>query len=314
MKVLIGTDGSPCAGIAVELAAGLAWPAGSNVTLVSAVDAARLAGPFAGWAPVDLSELESDLGREMGAQLAADAAHFSQPDLRIDREVLLGRPSTMLADKARDVEADMIIVGNRGRGGIRSMLLGSVSAEVVDSAPCPVLVARGTHLRRILLANDGSQLARAAQEVLAAWPVLADIPVEVMSVTHGHDAWQESIDLVERRTVADDADGRRVGGRVRARRDRAPLSGAAGRLWTRSVVDRSLRRPRASRGRGGRGQGHRSDRDGHAWADRPRSVDAGQRGAQRADARTLLGAHRAATARCRPARTRLTGTHATDLR
>ena len=99
----------------------------------------------------------------------------------------------MLADKARDVDADLIIVGNRGRGGIRTMLLGSVSAEVVDSAPCPVLVARGTQLRRILLANDGSQLARAAQETLAAWPVLADVPVEVMSVAHGHHPWEESI-------------------------------------------------------------------------------------------------------------------------
>jgi nucleotide-binding universal stress UspA family protein len=193
MNVLIGTDGSACAGVAVELAAGLPWPGDSTITLLSAVDAARLAGPFAGWAPVDLSELESDLSREMGSQLAADAARFTDSSLHIHRQVLLGRPSMMLSDTARDIQADAIIVGNRGRGGIRSMLLGSVSAEVVDSAPCPVLVARGTHLRRILLANDGSPLARAAQEVIAAWPVFNDVPVEVLSVAHGRQPWRESL-------------------------------------------------------------------------------------------------------------------------
>ena len=193
MKVLVGTDGSTCASVAVELAAGLEWPAGSTVRLISAVDAARLAGPFAGWAPVDLSELESDLGKEMDSQLAADASLFTDTSWSVDRRVALGRPSIVLADQAREMDADVIVVGNRGRGGIRSMLLGSVSAEVVDAAPCPVLVARGTRLRRILLANDGSQLARAAQEVLAAWPVLGDLPVEVMSVTHGPHPWQESL-------------------------------------------------------------------------------------------------------------------------
>jgi len=44
---------------------------------------------------------------------------------------------------AMSKDADMLVVGSRGRGGSTGMLLGSVSSEVVPSARMPVIVARG---------------------------------------------------------------------------------------------------------------------------------------------------------------------------
>ena len=69
-----------------------------------------------------------------------------------------------------------------GRGPLTSMLLGSVSAEVVDHAACSVLVARGDHVSRLLIATDGSDAARAIPDLLGTWGVARGLAAEALSV------------------------------------------------------------------------------------------------------------------------------------
>jgi nucleotide-binding universal stress UspA family protein len=59
----------------------------------------------------------------------------------IDRVTVCDLPARALLDQARD--ADLVVVGSRGLGGFRGLLLGSVSSQVVHHAPCPVVIVPG---------------------------------------------------------------------------------------------------------------------------------------------------------------------------
>jgi nucleotide-binding universal stress UspA family protein len=61
------------------------------------------------------------------------------PELTVLRQVTFGHPRTALLDAAAD--AQLVVVGSRGRGGISGMLLGSVAQAMIHHAPCPVGVA-----------------------------------------------------------------------------------------------------------------------------------------------------------------------------
>jgi nucleotide-binding universal stress UspA family protein len=63
------------------------------------------------------------------------------------------------------------------------MVLGSVSAEVVDHAPCPVLVARSAELGPVVLADDGSPSSATATTVLEGLPLPPATPITVLSIT-----------------------------------------------------------------------------------------------------------------------------------
>ena len=188
MKAIVGTDGSPCAEVAINLAAALPWPDGSLLRVVAAVDPMSLYGPFVGFAP-GVGEFEMSLDQALEEVAKADALRLRGEGRTTECKVSLGRPSTVLRDEAREMGADLIVVGSRGHGSIASMVLGSVSAEVVDHAPCPVLVARGTRLERILLAHDGSENAFHAERALRSWPIFKDAHVDVVSVADSAQTW-----------------------------------------------------------------------------------------------------------------------------
>ena len=63
--------------------------------------------------------------------------------LDVTTRLIEGRAASVIVDTAREIGAELIILGARGHGAIEGALLGSVSAEVVDQAACAVLVARG---------------------------------------------------------------------------------------------------------------------------------------------------------------------------
>ena len=69
--------------------------------------------------------------------LVAEGAEEAQADVRLSPNA-----AETIVDYAKDLHADVIVVGTHGRSGVSRLLMGSVAEHVVRSAPCPVLVVR----------------------------------------------------------------------------------------------------------------------------------------------------------------------------
>ena len=184
VRILLAIDGSPSSIQARDLVASLSLPSGSSVTMLTAYDV-----PL-GWfgdpltsGGAGLAEAEEVVRREADATLARLAAPFSGRDWSVDRRVVRGRAPGVIVEAAAELAADLIVLGSRGHGPIASMLLGSVSAEVVERASCSVLVARGSSVSRLLVATDGSPCAELIPDLLATWGAFEGLPAVAVSVT-----------------------------------------------------------------------------------------------------------------------------------
>ena len=191
MRVLIATDGSECSAVAVDTAAKMGWPEGTTIHVVEAIErgAGLFGGPWPAVAGVDVAAIEADLVDLARRTVGQARRRLSREGLTVEAAVMRGRPAEAIIEAASQMQADVIIVGSRGHGTIESMVLGSVSAEVVDHAPVPVLVARGQATGRVVLAWDGSAGARAAADRLREWPIFRSWPVRVVSVADTEIPW-----------------------------------------------------------------------------------------------------------------------------
>ena len=193
MRVLIAFDGSFGSAQAVALAEGINWPAGSALHVVSVVEPAALQlVPLLGVGTAP-ERLEQDALEQVQADQGSVVDRLSAPDRTVDAVLLRDRPASGLVEQALEFSADLMIVGSRGHGPIASLVLGSVSAEIVDHAPCPVLVARRSTIERVVFATDGSETAAAAEAILARWPIFAGLPIRVVSVADVVRPWTTGI-------------------------------------------------------------------------------------------------------------------------
>lgn len=137
-RVIVGVDGSASSVAALRYAARMAAAFDAPIEAISTWAFPRLAGPYvvAQWSP------EEDARAILNA--AVEQAFGSEPPAGLVCTVLPGPPARTLVELSRG--AGMLVLGSRGLGGFRGLLLGSVSSACAAHAHCPVLIVHGDGL------------------------------------------------------------------------------------------------------------------------------------------------------------------------
>lgn len=133
-QVVVGTDGSETATRAVHQAARVAARESGALHIVSAYGPAMRE---------DLERLRQG-GGTVTSVLEEAAASVQELGCSVETHELDGDPADAIVAFAEEIEADVVVVGNKGLGGVKGFLLGSVPSKVVKNAPCSVLVVRTT--------------------------------------------------------------------------------------------------------------------------------------------------------------------------
>lgn len=138
-EVVVGVDGSEQSRKAIDFAFQFAEQTGASVRAVLAWHDPKSVRPGDMQFPVyDVDALAEDSAAVLGEAVAGQAV--DHPDVKITEKLVHGVASKVLVDESRD--AGLLVVGSRGRGRIRGLLLGSVSRAVLHDAACPIAVVR----------------------------------------------------------------------------------------------------------------------------------------------------------------------------
>ncbi len=144
-RIVVGTDGSETAAEAVRQAVDLAKIAGAQLHIVSAyapVPERRVKGEQSA-APADVQH-EIGPREDVNLVLDAAAAEARKEGIEVQTHPVEADPADAILNTAEKVNADLIVVGNKGMTGARRYLLGSVPNNVSHHAPCSVIIVRTT--------------------------------------------------------------------------------------------------------------------------------------------------------------------------
>ena len=137
--IVVGTDGSDTAAIALRHATDLAKAGGGTLHIVNAYQPVNTLGMALAGVATDVDAVEAGLAEHATSvcEPAADAAR--KAGVTVEIHPVSGDPSDALVTIAKQVDADLLVVGNRGMAGMRRVL-GSVPNKISHHAPCSVLI------------------------------------------------------------------------------------------------------------------------------------------------------------------------------
>jgi nucleotide-binding universal stress UspA family protein len=138
--IVVGTDGSASAGVAVDEAVRLAAALGGELHIVSAYRAMRMS---ASSLPNEFAGAISSAAR-VDAVLEEAAARARVGDVSATLHAVEDDPADALLTVVENVNATMLVVGNKGLNSVKRFVLGSVPSKVIHHAPCTVHIVHTT--------------------------------------------------------------------------------------------------------------------------------------------------------------------------
>jgi nucleotide-binding universal stress UspA family protein len=139
MAVVVGVDGSELSMQAVARAAAIATDRHTELHVVHVFHPPVL--PYLG-APVDMGSIAHAQRKAIWESLEPMLSRLGERVVKVDLE---GYPPDTLVDYVKNIGADLLVVGSRGRGELAALILGSTSHRAIHLAPCDVLVVKPSH-------------------------------------------------------------------------------------------------------------------------------------------------------------------------
>lgn len=153
-QIIVGFDGSEGSALALKWAAATAAQRGRMLEVVTtwSMPAADIGIGASALVQQDLidelrkeAQTANDEGLAMAAELGANAFGVT----------IAGRPASAIVHRSED--AEMVVVGSHGTGGLTGFLLGSVSRQIATHASCPAVVVRASEGKDMVVGVDGSE-------------------------------------------------------------------------------------------------------------------------------------------------------------
>ncbi len=184
MRIVLAVDGSIYSTHAVQSLAHLAPP--EELTLVHALHLPDF--NYAMITPELRDEVQTDMEgklRKEGEGVLAQAQQAVPNNFpKVQAVHQIGHPVDVILETAQSAKANLLILGARGLGAVKELVLGSTSHRVVMHAPCSTLIIKSavSHIRKILLPIEGQEDAEMALQFLMLNPFAEPVEVEVFAV------------------------------------------------------------------------------------------------------------------------------------
>jgi universal stress protein A len=135
--ILLATDLSNEAEQVAHKAIALAKSNNAQLHLIHVIEPLSFA--YGGDIPMDFSGIQDEIQKQAQIQMAEFAARHNIPNAQ--QHILIGRPESEIHSLAKELDADLVVVGSHGRHGL-ALLLGSTANGVLHGATCDVLAVR----------------------------------------------------------------------------------------------------------------------------------------------------------------------------